>query len=101
MLANIDIQSALKSLKECQQRENVSNCILCKHAQTCSQKETFATTAQANLIQKQEELKTCQDAKHLSSCSQCMEILECTIRNNYVSAVYLSMNKGNGGSFEF
>ena len=97
----IDIESALKALKECQKHENVSSCILCKKAQNCSQKEAFIQATQKNLSQKQEILKDCQESKDLKSCGKCEEILECTIRNDYVSAVYLSMNKGNGGSFEF
>ncbi|MCI5969463.1 hypothetical protein [Helicobacter sp.] len=102
MLADrVEIESALKALKECQQREGVANCILCKHAQTCNQKKDFANKTQENLNQKQETLKACQESKGLKSCLNCTEILECDTRNNYVSAVYLSMNKGNGGNFEF
>ncbi|WP_299548256.1 hypothetical protein [uncultured Helicobacter sp.] len=102
MLADkIDIQSVLKTLKDCQQREGVASCILCKHAQDCEEKEAFIRTAQENLSQTQKALKACQESKGLSSCGNCQEVLECTIRNSYVSAVYLSMNKGNGGSFEF
>ncbi|MBX7490777.1 hypothetical protein [Helicobacter turcicus] len=102
MLATkVEIESALKALKECQKREGVTSCILCAHAQTCNQKEAFANKTQENLNQKQEALKACQKSMGLSSCGKCAKILECTIRNSYVSAVYLSMNKGNGGSFEF
>ncbi|EEO26295.1 hypothetical protein [Helicobacter winghamensis] len=102
MLADrIDIQSALKALKECQQREGVTSCMFCKHTQACDQKEVFAKTTQENLSQTQEALKICQESKGLKTCGNCQEVLECAIRNDYVSAVYLSMNKGNGGSFEF
>ena len=45
--------------------------------------------------------KECQKKHNLQSCMQCQEVLECAVRNRYVNAVYLSMNKGNGGSFEF
>jgi hypothetical protein len=48
-----------------------------------------------------EILKKCQDDKKLSSCNFCDEILECKIRQEYVKAVYESMNKGKDGGFEF
>ena len=46
-------------------------------------------------------LKQCQDSKQLSSCSKCEQFLECQIRQQYIKAVYESMNKGSGGGFEF
>jgi len=53
------------------------------------------------LQQKLQELKVCQEKKGLNSCLKCQEVLECQIRDSYVSAVYESMNKGKGGGFEF
>ena len=53
------------------------------------------------LQQKLQELKSCQEKKGLKSCLKCQEVLECQIRDSYVSAVYESMNKGKGGGFEF
>ena len=47
------------------------------------------------------ELKACQERNKISSCLKCKEIIGCKIRNNYVRAVYDSMNKGKGGGFEF
>nr|WP_297811369.1 hypothetical protein [uncultured Helicobacter sp.] len=67
----------------------------------CTQKSEFEQKAQENLTQKQNELQSCQNNKGISSCLNCVELLECEVRNAYVRAVYLSMNKGNGGSFEF
>ena len=46
-------------------------------------------------------LKECQEKKSLKSCLKCKEILACSIRKEYVDAVYLSMNKGRSGGFEF
>ena len=54
-----------------------------------------------NLQENIEMLKECQKKHNLQSCLQCQEVLECAVRNRYVNSVYLSMNKGNGGSFEF
>lgn len=102
MLADkVEIENALKALKECQQREGIASCILCARTQSCDQREAFANKTQENLMQKKEALRACQESMGLSSCGKCAKFLECTIRNSYVSAVYLSMNKGNGGSFEF
>ncbi len=50
---------------------------------------------------KTQELKACQSEKSLKSCMDCSEILECNIRDEFVKAVYESMNKGQEGDFEF
>ena len=46
-------------------------------------------------------LKQCQNDKNITSCTPCDKLLDCEIRNNYIKAVYESMNKGSGGGFEF
>ena len=46
-------------------------------------------------------LKKCQLEKNIDSCMKCEKIIECEIRNEYVKAVYMSMNKGVTGGFEF
>ena len=46
-------------------------------------------------------LNECQILKNLDSCFKCKDILNCEIRDNYIKAVYESMNKGSGGGFEF
>ncbi len=48
-----------------------------------------------------QELKECQAQKQMKSCMKCKEFLECKIRDRYVAAVYESMNRGEGGGFEF
>ncbi len=53
------------------------------------------------LAEKTKELKKCQEQKKVDSCLKCKEIIGCKVRNEYVDAVYLSMNKGKGGGFEF
>ena len=53
------------------------------------------------LVEATETLKKCQEEKRTSSCLQCKEIIGCKVRNHYVKAVYESMNKGQGGGFEF
>lgn len=53
------------------------------------------------LEQKLKELKKCQEIKKLSSCFPCKEFFKCTLRKEYVSVVYSSMNKGQSGGFEF
>jgi hypothetical protein len=50
---------------------------------------------------KKNELTTCQKEKEVQSCLKCEELLECKLRQEYVNAVYNSMNKGAGGGFEF
>ncbi len=53
------------------------------------------------LEEKLKELKKCQEDNNINSCMKCHKILECTLRKEYVNAVYESMNKGKGGGFEF
>lgn len=48
-----------------------------------------------------EELSGCQKEKNLDSCLKCQYILGCPLRTKYVDSVYVSMNKGHGGGFEF
>ena len=47
------------------------------------------------------KLQQCQEQHTLSSCLPCPDLLNCTLRDAYVKAVYESMNKGHGGGFEF
>jgi len=47
------------------------------------------------------ELEACQKDQHVQSCMKCQKLLECTLRESYVKAVYDSMSKGTGGGFEF
>lgn len=53
------------------------------------------------LDQKYIELQQCQQTHALQSCLGCAELLDCTLRDAYVKAVYESMSKGHGGGFEF
>ena len=53
------------------------------------------------LIQKKDELENCQREKQVTSCLKCEMLLECTLRDAYIKAVYDSMSKGKGGGFEF
>jgi hypothetical protein len=53
------------------------------------------------LARELQRIRTCQKERGLSSCLKCPEILGCETREAYVSAVYESMNKGQGGGFEF
>jgi len=53
------------------------------------------------LVQKKEELEVCQKEHQLSSCMKCEKLLDCSIRDAYIKAVYDSMSKGKGGGFEF
>jgi len=53
------------------------------------------------LKQKKTELEACQKERGTESCMKCEKLLECTLRDAYVKAVYDSMNKGTGGGFEF
>ncbi len=48
-----------------------------------------------------EALQKCQQEQGLQSCFECEQVLECQTRIDYVKAVYQSMNKGEGGGFEF
>lgn len=54
-----------------------------------------------NLNSKLEILKKCQDSNNINSCLKCEKIINCEIRNEYVESVYLSMNNGSGGFFNF
>jgi len=53
------------------------------------------------LEEKLTQLKECQKSKSVNSCLKCEQVIGCELRNSYVKAVYESMNKGQGGGFEF
>ena len=53
------------------------------------------------LLEKLKKLKECQESSNLKSCLKCEKIIGCKLRNEYVDSVYKSMNKGEGGGFEF
>jgi hypothetical protein len=56
---------------------------------------------QIALKQRKSELETCQTEHQVKSCLKCEKVLDCEVRDAYVSAVYDSMSKGSGGGFEF
>jgi len=56
---------------------------------------------QIALTQKKTELEACQKEHQVSSCMKCEKLLDCTVRDAYIKAVYDSMSKGKGGGFEF
>lgn len=53
------------------------------------------------LNEKKELLEKCQKDNSVDSCMKCEKLLECTVRKNYVNAVYESMSHGETGGFEF
>ena len=53
------------------------------------------------LAQKKTELEECQKDHQVKSCMKCDKLLDCTVRDAYIKAVYDSMSKGAGGGFEF
>ena len=53
------------------------------------------------LEDKLKELQECQALNSIDSCLKCKKIIGCDIRNTYIKAVYMSMNKGATGGFEF
>ncbi|HIP28882.1 MAG TPA: hypothetical protein EYG82_06890 [Sulfurovum sp.] len=53
------------------------------------------------LVQKKVELEACQKKHQVDSCLKCDKLLNCTVRDSYIKAVYDSMSKGKGGGFEF
>ncbi len=56
---------------------------------------------QIKLKQKRVELEACQVQQQVDSCMKCVKLLDCTLRDAYIKAVYDSMSKGKGGGFEF
>jgi len=56
---------------------------------------------QIALKQKKSELEACQNEHQLTSCMKCESLLNCSLRDSYIKAVYDSMSKGKGGGFEF
>ena len=48
-----------------------------------------------------QKLLACQREHKVESCMKCEKILGCEIRGEYVKKVYESMNRGEGGGFEF
>ena len=53
------------------------------------------------LADKKIELESCQEEHQITSCIKCDKLLDCTVRDAYIKAVYDSMSKGTGGGFEF
>ncbi|MDQ7046774.1 MAG: hypothetical protein Q9M39_03840 [Sulfurovum sp.] len=56
---------------------------------------------QISFLQKKEELEKCQISYQVNSCLKCEKLLDCTVRDAYIKALYDSMSKGAGGGFEF
>lgn len=52
-------------------------------------------------IEKLEELEECKKNKNIDSCRKCDKFYNCTLRREYVDAVFYSMNKGQTGGFDF
>ncbi|EAI9065789.1 hypothetical protein C0883_06150 [Campylobacter lari] len=50
---------------------------------------------------KKNGLQACQNDKNLKSCLPCSMIFECSLRKEYIDAVYKSMSKGKEGGFDF
>jgi len=53
------------------------------------------------LMRYTQALQECQANKQLRSCLKCEDVIGCKVRDDYVKAVYQSMNKGESGGFEF
>ena len=53
------------------------------------------------LQEKLKLLQDCQTSQDIDSCLKCDKIIGCQTRDEYVKAVYMSMNKGVTGGFEF
>ncbi len=56
---------------------------------------------QITLDKQLQTIQQCQQDKNIDSCMKCNKILDCFTRDEYIKAVYESMNKGSGGGFEF
>ena len=54
-----------------------------------------------SLLEQLNILKECQVKNKIKSCLKCQMVIGCEIRKEYVNTVYKSMNKGQGGGFEF
>ena len=54
-----------------------------------------------DLKEKLSKLQECQKSNNLQSCLKCDKMLDCQTRETYIKAVYMSMNKGATGGFEF
>ncbi|MFC3847779.1 hypothetical protein ACFOPX_04425 [Helicobacter baculiformis] len=54
-----------------------------------------------NLETHQQKVRACQERKGVGSCLKCSLVLECKERQTYVQSVYMSMSKGQQGSFDF
>ena len=91
----------LQELKQCQEKHNYPSCVFCEQNNKCSMQDQFVSLVQDNLKAQTQEVQQCQKNHNLTTCTQCEQHLECELRNAYVSVVYLSMNKGNGGNFDF
>jgi hypothetical protein len=50
---------------------------------------------------KVKELRSCQEKIGKTSCFSCEKVLNCQTKQEYVKAVYESMNQGSSGGFDF
>ncbi|MBD3789080.1 MAG: hypothetical protein IE885_01720 [Campylobacterales bacterium] len=64
-------------------------------------KEKILDQWKITLLEKKKQLQECQASRGFESCLNCELVLNCELRDMYVVAVYDSMNKGQGGGFEF
>ncbi|MDA3966831.1 MULTISPECIES: hypothetical protein [Helicobacter] len=101
MLEKNKIDIYLRDLKDCQSSHATTSCDFCQLANNCQKKKDFESLVVQNLNEQSSVIVECQKSNGVSSCFVCKMVLECNTRNNYVNSVYLSMNRGNGGSFEF
>lgn len=56
---------------------------------------------QIELDKKKQSVQECQKERGFESCFTCKELLDCSLRKEYIYAVYQSMSKGQSGGFEF
>ncbi len=64
-------------------------------------KEKELDEFELELEEKLKQLQECQNSHSLDSCLKCEKIIGCETRDAYIKAVYMSMNKGVTGGFEF
>lgn len=100
-MSAIQVSENLQKLKECQKNRGYESCVFCDKNNKCEMQTEFVGILKVDLQEKAELLRECQKNQNVKTCTACESLLDCQKRTDYVNAVYLSMNKGNGGNFDF
>lgn len=95
------LKNSLAKMHACQDSRSLNGCNSCELNGNCAIIKDVLGGIEFELKSRTDEVKSCQEALNLQTCTNCAELIECERRGAYVKSVYLSMNKGERGGFDF